>query len=152
MVNANSVLGEDIFKTDDWTVIGEYVYDIEGGRHQAFYAPNRDLEILGVKIRAGERVQVEQSLKYSPDETRKLWQTSGLEEVEKWAASRDDYGKSSIIPRFSSFVHELATIVGNPARLTTYIVGVGVIEDKRLECRSGDCMQVSQRLGRQALR
>lgn len=95
LLQANVVLGEDIFKVEDWKVIGEYVYDAEGGRHQAFYAPVRDIEVLGVKIRAGERVQVEQSLKYSSEEAQRLWSTSGLEEISKWSASRDSYSKSA---------------------------------------------------------
>lgn len=34
LINANQILGEEVFKLEDWRVIGEYVYDEEGGRHQ----------------------------------------------------------------------------------------------------------------------
>lgn len=94
--NANRILGEKVFKIDDWKVIGEFVVDHEGGRHQAFYVPKKDLTVLGVRIEAGERVQVEQSLKYSPEESEKLWSDSGLQPVGKWAASTEPYRESNI--------------------------------------------------------
>lgn len=34
LINANQILGEEVFKLEDWRIIGEYVYDEEGGRHQ----------------------------------------------------------------------------------------------------------------------
>lgn len=90
-MNANRILKEPVFKLDDWRVIGEYVFDKDGGRHQAFYAPVKDLSILGVRIQKDERVQVEQSLKYSPAETKTLWEQAGLKEVGRWTASKDEY-------------------------------------------------------------
>lgn len=95
LLQANTVLGHDVFHIDDWKVIGEYVHDVEGGRHQAFYSPVRDVELLGIKFKAGERVQVEQSLKYSPSEAQILWKNSNLEEVTKWTASHDSYSEFS---------------------------------------------------------
>ncbi|PQE03839.1 hypothetical protein CJF30_00006539 [Rutstroemia sp. NJR-2017a BBW] len=73
LVHANEVLGEHVFDPQDWNVVGEYVHDEQGGRHQAFYTPNRDVTLRDIQIKAGERVQVEQSLKYSPDEIKQLW-------------------------------------------------------------------------------
>jgi uncharacterized SAM-dependent methyltransferase len=94
--NANGILSEKVFNIDDWNVIGEYVYDVEGGRHQAFYSPKRDVICMGVEIQAGERVQVEQSLKYSDTESRVLWDLTGLKEIEKWSASTEQYSKSEL--------------------------------------------------------
>ncbi|KAH6676690.1 C-type lectin protein [Halenospora varia] len=91
LTNANSILGEDAFNIDDWKVIGEYVYDSAGGRHQAFYSPKKDLNINGIHFKAEERIQVEQSLKYSSKEARKLWKDSGLREVSRWATSTEAY-------------------------------------------------------------
>jgi uncharacterized SAM-dependent methyltransferase len=88
---ANELLNENVFDIKDWKVIGEYVFDIDGGRHQAFYAPNKDVIIRGISVREGERVQVEQSLKYSAKEAEKLWEASGLKEVGKWTASKHEY-------------------------------------------------------------
>ncbi|GKT85540.1 hypothetical protein Ct61P_03390 [Colletotrichum tofieldiae] len=65
LANANEILGEEAFKLSDWEVIGEYVYDEEGGRHQAFYSPVRDTYVMGTLVKQHERIQVEQSLKYS---------------------------------------------------------------------------------------
>lgn len=94
--NANHILGEKIFNINDWKVIGEYVHDSEGGRHQAFYSPKRDIKCLGICIEEGERVQVEQSLKYSREESQALWQLAGLREIGKWTASGESYSKSNI--------------------------------------------------------
>lgn len=91
LIHANSILGRVVFDLNDWKVIGEYVYDIDGGRHQAFYSPTRDLHILGVDFKAGERVQVEQSLKFSASQAHRLWKDSGLEEVDRWSAMHDKY-------------------------------------------------------------
>lgn len=90
--HANRVLGETAFVERDWKVIGEYVYDAEGGRHQAFYAPRRDTTVMGKLIRPHERVQVEQSLKYSAAEAEELWTQAGMTEIRQWRHRRE-YGR-----------------------------------------------------------
>lgn len=103
LIQANKILGENVFDIADWTVIGEYVYDMQGGRHQAFYSPTRDIVIKDVLVKAGERVKIEVSLKYSQEETAKLVKDAGMTEAQKWSASTDEYSKSRIIfvfPRF----------------------------------------------------
>jgi L-histidine Nalpha-methyltransferase / hercynylcysteine S-oxide synthase len=89
-------MGQKVFDINDWKIIGEYVHDSEGGRHQAFYSPKRNIRCLGVCIEEGERVQVEQSLKYSHEEARVLWQLAGLKEIGKWTATEELYSKSNI--------------------------------------------------------
>ncbi|RDL30731.1 uncharacterized protein BP5553_10076 [Venustampulla echinocandica] len=91
LLQANEILGEEVFRLEDWKVIGEYVYDHQGGRHQAFYSPNRNVQYKDIVIKAGERIQVEQSLKYSPQETIQLWKGSRLQEVDRWSATSDAY-------------------------------------------------------------
>jgi hypothetical protein len=91
LTNANTILGENAFDIKDWKVVGEYVFDHEGGRHQAFYIPKTDVQYKNILLKAGERIQVEQSLKYSPKEAIHLWQISGLREVTHWTASSDAY-------------------------------------------------------------
>jgi hypothetical protein len=76
----------------DWRVIGEYVFDGEGGRHQAFYAPLRDTVVMGDLIRPYDRIQVEQSLKYSPAEAQRLWKLAGMTETNHWRHV-DEYGE-----------------------------------------------------------
>ncbi|KAK3318271.1 C-type lectin protein [Apodospora peruviana] len=89
--HANEVLGETTFNEQDWAVIGEYVYDGKGGRHQAFYSPVRDTIVMGELVRPHERIQVEQSLKYSPEETQQLWGRAGMTEIGQWRHG-DEYG------------------------------------------------------------
>ncbi|KAF7869743.1 hypothetical protein EAF04_004527 [Stromatinia cepivora] len=91
LVQANEILGENVFDVADWTVIGEYVYDMQGGRHQAFYSPSCDITIQDVLVKAGERVKIEVSLKYSSEETAKLLKDAGMREAQKWSASTADY-------------------------------------------------------------
>ena len=86
-------MGQSIFQVQDWNVIGEYVYDAQGGRHQAFYSPKRDTPVLGEVIRPHERIQVEQSLKYSDEEALRLWSEAGMKETFQWKHGAE-YGKS----------------------------------------------------------
>lgn len=92
LANANSILGKEVFKLDEWRAIGEYVYDEEGGRHQAFYSPVKDVVIFGETIQAYSRIQVEQSLKYSQAEAKRLWNTANLREVDQWMLGQE-YGE-----------------------------------------------------------
>lgn len=100
LVNANRILKDTAFNLEDWRVIGEYVFDKDGGRHQAFYAPNKNVTILGVNINKDERVQVEQSLKYTAAETQTLWKQAGLKEVGRWTATKDEYSIDHPLRRF----------------------------------------------------
>lgn len=78
-------------------MIGEYVHDAEGGRHQAFYSPVRDTTVFGQVIRPHERIQVEESLKWSPEETRKMWDLAGMTEMGKWMHGTE-YGEQPAFP------------------------------------------------------
>ncbi|CAP70273.1 uncharacterized protein PODANS_3_3560 [Podospora anserina S mat+] len=95
--HANRVLGQAAFHERDWRVIGEYVHDAEGGRHQAFYSPVRDTTVFGQVIRPHERIQVEESLKWSPEETRKMWDLAGMTEKGKWMHGTE-YGEQPAFP------------------------------------------------------
>jgi uncharacterized SAM-dependent methyltransferase len=88
---ANHIFDETIFSIDDWKVIGEFVYDAEGGRHQAFVSPIRDVKVLGSIVHAGERIQIEQSLKYSKEGMEKLCRRAGLQVTNSWMRG-DEYG------------------------------------------------------------
>ena len=68
------------------------MYDDEGGRHQAFYAPVRDTVVLGELIRSHERIQVERSLKYSAVEAQRLWSRAGMTEIKQWKHG-EEYGE-----------------------------------------------------------
>ncbi|KAK8118994.1 uncharacterized protein PG998_003620 [Apiospora kogelbergensis] len=107
--HANEVLGSEEFRLEDWEVIGEYVYDIEGGRHQAFYSPVRDTKVLGETIKAHERIQVEQSLKYSKDGMQNLWRAAGVVESDRWMVDGDEYGEPFVFFPFCCPTRGLGT-------------------------------------------
>lgn len=56
----------------------------------------RDVTCLGIQFKEGERIQVEESLKYSGEESRVLWELAGLTEIQKWPASTESYSKFRI--------------------------------------------------------
>ncbi|KAI3337709.1 DUF323 domain protein [Ustulina deusta] len=101
--HANEVLGEPIFQIDDWKVIGEYVYDGEGGRHRAFYSPVHDTVVMGETIKAHERIQVEQSFKYSKGACASLWKSAGVLETDRWMTDDENYGLHLLIKNPLSF-------------------------------------------------
>ncbi|EFQ30701.1 uncharacterized protein GLRG_05845 [Colletotrichum graminicola M1.001] len=102
LANANEILGEQAFNLSDWEVIGEYVYDEEGGRHQAFYSPVRDTYVMGALVKQHERIQVEQSLKYSQLGAENLWNLAGLVETNCWVKG-DEHGLHMIAKRKMPF-------------------------------------------------
>ncbi|PHH86795.1 hypothetical protein CDD83_9742 [Cordyceps sp. RAO-2017] len=89
LAHANAIYGEDVFRLDEWRVVGEYVFDRDGGRHQAFLSPLRETTVLGAVVRPHERIQIEQSLKYSRAGSEKLWKQAGLREVACWRKGDD---------------------------------------------------------------
>lgn len=91
--HANELLGEPVFRLEDWKVIGEYVYDSEGGRHRASYSPVRDTVVMGETIKAHERIRVEQSFKYSGRARDGLWKAGNLLETDRWMTNDEGYGK-----------------------------------------------------------
>ena len=92
LAHANTLHGGEIFHLPDWRVIGEYVYDAHGGRHQAFVSPTRDTQVLGTLIKANERVQIERSVKFSGLHLDRLFKLSGLRVEKRFAAGADYYG------------------------------------------------------------
>jgi uncharacterized SAM-dependent methyltransferase len=101
LTHANEVLGKEAFRLDEWQAIGEYIFDEEGGRHQAFVSPLQETTALGSVIQPHERIQIEQSLKYSPSGYNKLFAVAGLRQVKQWSRG-DDYGKH--MPTFSPYL------------------------------------------------
>ncbi|KAI1133761.1 DUF323 domain protein [Nemania abortiva] len=101
--HANEILGEPVFKLEDWKVIGEYAYDREGGRHRAFYSPAHDTVVMGETIKAHERIQVEESFKYSKGARDRLWKAAGVLETGRWMTDDEDYGLHLLIKNPLSF-------------------------------------------------
>ena len=91
LTNANKILGKETFSRADWKVIGEYDEDADG--HQAFYSPVRDVVVEGISIKAGEKIQFEESNKYSLLQSSELWQRAGLIPQAIFGNRPDDYRK-----------------------------------------------------------
>lgn len=49
--------------------------------------------VLGETVKAQERIQVEQSLKYSEEGCRNLWRSAGMIEADRWMTEDEDYGE-----------------------------------------------------------
>ena len=99
--HANELLGHKAFHVADWNVIGEY--DKLAGRHQAFVVPSKDTMFEGVVIKAGEKVRIEESHKYSRAQSARLWSEAGLYEYARWQNARGDYGE--LFFRSFTFLH-----------------------------------------------
>lgn len=91
LLNANAVLGSDIFNLDEWEVVTHY--DPIEGHHQAFYSPKRDVTIQGAHLRKGEKLIFEEATKYGPAERDILWHEAGLIHKSEFGNSSDDYRK-----------------------------------------------------------
>lgn len=91
--HASRLAGAEIFVKDDWKVIGEY--DEEAGRHQAFLTPVKNVMVEETPIRAGERVRIEESYKYSPLQTKNLWQAAGLFPHARFGDTSNQYRESN---------------------------------------------------------
>lgn len=98
LVRANSILGSEAFRVEDWDAFG--AYDEVNGCHQAFYSPRKDVEINGVTLKKGERILFEQSFKYDYQESLDLWQQAGLSPTTLFGNSTDEYRKSFPTSRF----------------------------------------------------
>ena len=89
LMHANRLMGKEIFRKDDWRVIGEY--DVEAGRHQAFVTPVRDVVVENALIKAGEKVRIEESYKYSLYQSTMLWRDAGLLSKARFGNRTDQY-------------------------------------------------------------
>ncbi|PSN62280.1 hypothetical protein BS50DRAFT_561514 [Corynespora cassiicola Philippines] len=88
--HANKIMDKPQFNLDEWEAIGEY--DADAGRHQAFVSPLKDVVVDGVSIQKGERIRIEESYKFSPEEIKQLWADTGLAENTAYYNSTGQYG------------------------------------------------------------
>ena len=101
LMHANKLMGKETFKKEDWEVIGEF--DEHTSRHQAFYSPAREVLVEGTRIKARERIRVEESNKYSLPQSNEVWQLAGLMPKAIFGNNSNEYRKSAfkIAPLFS---------------------------------------------------
>ena len=64
--------------------MGEYVFDQEGARNRAFVQPLKPTSVLGSVIQPHEKIQIEESWKFSKRQIKRMWQDAGLGEVASW--------------------------------------------------------------------
>ena len=91
LMHANKLMGKEVFRKEDYKVLGEY--DEVAGRHQAFYSPVKDVVVEGTIIKAGEKIRVEESYKYSLLQSNELWQRAGLTVQARFGNRINDYRK-----------------------------------------------------------
>jgi uncharacterized SAM-dependent methyltransferase len=91
LAHANELLGYEAFEPTDWRATGEY--DSVGERHRAFVIPQKDLQIEGVSLKAGEKIRIEESYKYSHDQALHLFTEAGVVEGARYTNSEASYGK-----------------------------------------------------------
>ncbi|KAI9683607.1 MAG: hypothetical protein M1829_004911 [Trizodia sp. TS-e1964] len=89
LTHANNILRRPAFKLEEWKVIGEY--DEKAGRHQAFYSPLHDTSLGKIRFSKGEKVRVEESYKYSAQESLNLWHSAELFEIGRWGCTSNVY-------------------------------------------------------------
>ncbi|CAI7647897.1 unnamed protein product [Penicillium glandicola] len=89
LVHANTVLGFEAFKPDQWEILTEY--DTHEGRHQAFYTPRVDVVINGINIPKGEKLIFEEAWKYGRNERDALWRNANLISQVEYGNLTDDY-------------------------------------------------------------
>ena len=89
--HANSVLGYEAFRSEDWTVRG--VWSEQTGCHNQYLVPRKDVEFEGVCLQAGEMVHVVHSYKYDTVAKAQLWEKAGLREAEEWRRTDEHYGE-----------------------------------------------------------
>ncbi|KAK5127926.1 hypothetical protein LTR85_005043 [Meristemomyces frigidus] len=94
--HANDVLGYEAFNKQDWDVEGEW--DAEGGAHNQYLVPRKDVRFEDIELKKGEKVFVVHSHKYDEAEQRELWKASILREVERYLNDDGWYGLHILEP------------------------------------------------------
>ncbi|KAL8630666.1 hypothetical protein Q9189_003589 [Teloschistes chrysophthalmus] len=89
LVHANRLLNGDVFQIENWQIIGEY--DQSAGRHQGFYRAVQDAVVDGEYIKGGTKIRVEESYKYSSEQSDELWRNAGLVQQVCFGDSSNDY-------------------------------------------------------------
>ncbi|EGE82230.2 hypothetical protein BDDG_05173 [Blastomyces dermatitidis ATCC 18188] len=87
--HANSILGFEAFKKEDWGVAGHY--DVVTGAHMAYYVPNKDVTFDGVVLEKGEKIFFEQAFKYGPKDCKDLFQHAGLTPIAQFGNNTGEY-------------------------------------------------------------
>ena len=87
--HANRVLGNELFKQDEWSVVGAYNTTVH--RHEAYYVASQDISSNGIHFARGERLKLEDAYKYTRAQSDDLWRHAGLIRTASFGNKRDDY-------------------------------------------------------------
>lgn len=87
---ANSLLGYEAFSLQDWSTQGSW--NPERGYWERYLIPLKDVTFEKTHIKAGSKIFILQSCKYSPAERADLWEKSGLQERNHWTSEDGVYG------------------------------------------------------------
>ena len=89
LTHANSILGYEAFKQEEWQVEGRY--DEKLDRHHASYLALRDINTQHFSFKKGERLHFEDAFKYSEAQSDQLWHATGLVQQVAFGNKREDY-------------------------------------------------------------
>ena len=95
VVHANRLLGYELFKSEDWEIIGEF--EERQLRHSAFVSSKRNVTCGSYSFKAGERIRIERAYKYSSKQRAVLWRSAGL-------ALRRSYSTDGEYCKYHSFI------------------------------------------------
>jgi EasF-like predicted methyltransferase len=93
--HANALLGYEAFKQEEWEVIG--LYNDCAHRHEAYFAPLKDITIDGISLQRGERIRLEEAYKYSGAQREVLCHAAGLNLIASFGNAADDYRETPFL-------------------------------------------------------
>ncbi|KEF55758.1 uncharacterized protein A1O9_08509 [Exophiala aquamarina CBS 119918] len=101
LTHANSLLGYEAFKRDEWRPEGRY--DQKLARHHASYVALTDVVNKDFSFKKGESVPFEDAFKYSSTQCEELWRASGLVPQAAYGNKEGDYFIHLLCPAVVEF-------------------------------------------------
>ena len=87
--HANRVLGREDFRRNQWAYVGHV--DSQGGYHESNFKALADVRVADIDIRAGSKIRIERSHKYSREDMRSLLDHAQLNLVREYGCRRELY-------------------------------------------------------------
>ncbi|KAK4502320.1 hypothetical protein PRZ48_005745 [Zasmidium cellare] len=96
LINANDQLGSKAFEPSEWSMKGEW--DAASKSYANYLVPQKDVTLKDVKLKAGEKILVARSYKYSDEDTEEMLRNSNLKELQRYNANDGRYGIHVLAP------------------------------------------------------
>ncbi|KAF2162927.1 hypothetical protein M409DRAFT_26780 [Zasmidium cellare ATCC 36951] len=96
LVNANDQLGIKAFEPSEWIMTAEW--DPVSRPYANFLVPKKDVTLKDVKLKAGEKILVARSYKYSDEDTKEMLRNSKLKELQRYTDEDGHYGVYVLAP------------------------------------------------------